>query len=187
NTLALRGDLAGDPSFDDLLERMNRTALAAYAHQDLPFEKLVEELQPERDPSRNPLFQVVLSVHNAGAAPAMRGLQVEPMAVFPGTTRFDLELYLRELADGLHGYIVFDSTLFDRGRIERLAGHLRSLLSAITTDPAARLSLLPLLSAAERQQLLEWAGPPVVPSSRALVHELFEAQAERTPASVAVE
>jgi amino acid adenylation domain-containing protein len=189
NTLVLRGDLAGDPTFGELVARTRGTALAAYAHQDLPFERLVEELRPERHLARNPLFQVMLAVQNAPLGRIeLPGLALSPLAFENPTAQLDLHLDTVE-ADGVWtADLVYATDLFDAATVHRLAAHLTVLAAAAVAAPASRLSALPLLSAAERHQLLqEWndTAPPAAPA--ACTHQLFELQAAREPAAVAVE
>jgi amino acid adenylation domain-containing protein len=198
NTLVLRADLAGDPAGRTLLGRCREAALGAYAHQDLPFEKLVEELSPRRDLSRTPLFQAMLAFQNAPFADAgieLPGLSLTPIAVEAPAARFDLTLSMVERRGGppptLAGALEWDAALFDRATAARLAGHLRVLLEELAADPGRRLSELPLLAAAERHQLLhEWAGdiPAGAPAGEdgALVHELIAARAALMPAASAV-
>ncbi|HKI01744.1 MAG TPA: amino acid adenylation domain-containing protein, partial [Thermoanaerobaculia bacterium] len=189
NSLVLRLDLSGEPGFRGLLGRVRETALGAYAHPDVPFERLVEELQPARDASRNPLFQVLFQVLDAALPPplTLAGLDVEPLPRSAGTARFDLELAFHETAGELAGLAELSSDLFDATTIQRLLGQYQRLLEGIVAAPEARLSDLPLLGEAERQQLLvEWndTGGPL--SGERLLHEPFAAQAARTPEAVAV-
>jgi amino acid adenylation domain-containing protein len=188
NTLALRTDLSGNPTFRALLARVRALTLAAYTHQDLPFEKLVEALQPERSLRHSPLFQVLLVLQNtAPAALRLDGLRVHRLAVTSGTAKFDLTLYLTERADGLLTSLEYSTELFDAATIERLLGHYRVLLEGVVTDPDQRLADLPLLTEAERQQLLvDWNATPTDAVPVACAHELFEAQVEQTPNAVAV-
>ena len=188
NSLALRTDLSGDPPFRELLGRVRAAALGAYDHQDLPFEKLVEELQPDRDMSRNPLFQVTFALQNAPAPPLDLGaLRVQPLAFDVNVTRFDLELHTWEHAGGLVGLFVYSTELFDAATIERMAGHLAALLEAAAEDPDRRLSELPLLTERERRQLVvEWNATTRERTREAPLHELIEAQAERTPEATAL-
>ena len=168
NSLVMRSDLSGNPTFRKFLERVRDVALHAYDHQDLPFEKLVEELDPDRDLSRNPLFQVAFALQNAPMQPLeLPGLTLEPAPLESGSTRFDLEVHLWEPAhglrslwqsqEGLSGFISYSTDLFDRDRIGRLIGHFQTLLEGIVANPDARLSDLPLLTPAEHQQIIfEW-------------------------------
>jgi amino acid adenylation domain-containing protein len=178
NSLVLRSDLSGNPTFCELLERVRNVALEAYEHQDLPFEKLVEELDPERDLSRNPLFQIAFALQNAPMQPLkLPGLTLEPAALESGSTRFDLEVHLWEPAHGLHslwrsqeglsGFVSYSTDLFDRDRIGRLVGHFHTLLEGIVANPAARLSDLPLLPTTEYQQIVNaWNRLPASFSGR---------------------
>jgi non-ribosomal peptide synthetase component F len=160
NTLVMRGDLAGDPAFLAHLAQVRSGALAAYAHQELPFEKLVEELAPRRSPGATPLFQVFLALQNTPLEPVeLPGVKLSPVDLAGGGSRFDLELSLAETDAGLAGSWMYDGDLFDRSTIARLAGHLESLLRSAVATPERRLSELALLSAAESQQILhEWRG-----------------------------
>jgi amino acid adenylation domain-containing protein len=189
NTLALRTDLSGDPSFRELLGRVREVALEAYAHQDLPFEKLVEQLQPERDLSRSPLLQVIFVLQNAPMTPLrLSGLTVTPLKVESKTAKFDLTLSLVEKTDTLTASVEYSTDLFDAATIGRMLGHFQTLLEGIVANPDQRLSDLPLLTEAERHQLLvEWNDTKTDYPANALIHELFEAQAARTPEAMAVE
>ncbi|MES1244774.1 MAG: non-ribosomal peptide synthase/polyketide synthase [Acidobacteriota bacterium] len=189
NTLALRGDLRGDPAVGELVARTRDAALAAYDHQDVPFEKLVEELQPHRDLAHAPLFQVMLVLQNVPLpAPELPGLAVDPVLVDQGVARFDLTLLLTETPRGLEGFWEHSAELFDRTTVARLGGWLAVLLEAAAADPGARLSELPLLGETERHQLrAEWGEGPALPADpAACLHELFEARAARTPEAVAL-
>ena len=167
NTLVLRADLSGDPSFRTLLGRVRATALGAYAHQDLPFEKLVEELQPARHPDRTPLFQVMFAFQSSTEPPGefAPGLTAERLPLDNETAKFDLTLYLSRTARGLESAWQYNTDLFEPGTIERMAGHFRTLLEGIVAHPDRRLSRLPLVSDAERRQLLaagcDTAHPPL--------------------------
>jgi len=182
NTLVLRGDLSGDPSFREMLARSREAALGAYAHQDVPFEKLVEELRPERDLSHSPLFQAMVILQNAPAeALELPELTVVPVGTDSGTTKFDLRLALMQTPDGLAGSLVYNRDLFDAATVERLGGYLETLLTAAVANPELPLSELPLLGEAERRQLLQW-GDARPASGRGLLHRLFEAQASHRTA-----
>jgi amino acid adenylation domain-containing protein len=192
NTLVLRTDLSGDPSFRELLGRVRETVLGAFEHEALPFEKLVEALQPERDLSRNPFFQVLYSFQGAGdfAAPAREapdgGLLLSQVELDSGTTRLDLEVYAFRGPLGLRLMVNFRRDLFEPDTIERLLGHLAVLLQAVAQDPDRRLSELPLLDAAERDRLRDWGCLPLPAPDGGCVHELVAAQAARTPTAPAV-
>jgi amino acid adenylation domain-containing protein len=187
NTLALRCDLAGDPQVRELLQRTRANALAAYEHQDLPFEQLVEALSPARDLSRNPLFQVMFVLQNAPLqAPRLPGLTFEPLPVDNHTTKFDLWLSLTEGPRSLGGSIEYSSDLFEAATIARLLEHFQVLLSAMVASLQQRISQLPLLSAAEEDLVLRrWnaTGRTYPPGC---LHQLIEAACERTPEAVAL-
>jgi amino acid adenylation domain-containing protein len=187
NTLVLRTSLAGDPTFTELLRRVRRTALDAYAHQDLPFERLVEELHPQRDLSRNPLFQVLLALQNAPMGSLeLSGLTISAQEFEWDTVRLDLEFHLHDLPDGLAGAMAYNADIFERETIRLLLLRFATLLEAVVAEPERRLSELTVLAPGERQQLLdEWArGEPLPPG--ATVHALFEAQAARAPEAAAL-
>ncbi|MFE9426948.1 amino acid adenylation domain-containing protein [Kitasatospora sp. NPDC006697] len=189
NTVVLRADLAGDPSFAELLRRVHEDVVAAYSHQDLPFERVVDELQPERDLARNPLFQVMFELQHAQSSPLrLDGLTVERVPSPWRTAKFDLTLALGRSADGgLHGLFEYATALFDRATVERMAGHYLTLLRSATAQPEAPLSRLVLLTGAEREQLVHgWnpAGQAGVPKD--CVPALFEQRAARTPDAPAV-
>jgi amino acid adenylation domain-containing protein len=190
NNLVLRADLAGDPAVLDLLALVRGTALAAYEHQDLPFERLVEALGVERSLARNPLFQVVFTLQNAPAAPfELPGLTLSPVALEVTTAKTDLLLTLAEAAGEetwLAGSFEYATDLFDAVRIERMAGHFLTLLAAAVADPSLRLADLPLLTPAERQQL-RWEWRPAAAASDAdCLHELFAQRAAAAPDAPAV-
>ncbi len=193
NTLVMRTDLSGDPSFRDLLGRVKQMALGAYAHQDVPFEKLVEELQPERDMSRNPLFQVVFQVFNllsagdTSAGDANEDDMVPFRQVDTGAAKFDLRLDLIENPHGLNGFIEYSTDLYNAASIERMAGHFQTLLSAAVSNTSQRISTLPLLTEPERLQLLvDWNQTSRDYPHSGCAHELVAAQARRTPNAVAI-
>ncbi len=188
NSLVLRSDLGGDPPFAELLRRERETALDAYAHQDLPFEKLVEELNPPRDLARTPLFQVMLILLNApGEALELPGLRLQPVAIDSRTAKVELTVYATDTAAGFDGFLEYNSDLFERPTMLRLLGHYRQVLEAAIADPAVRLAALPLLAAAERRQvLIDWnaTAAPIPPTT---LHGWIEQQARRTPGAAAVE
>ncbi|HEY2737049.1 MAG TPA: condensation domain-containing protein, partial [Thermoanaerobaculia bacterium] len=187
NTLVLRGDLTGDPSFGEHLERVRREALAVFGHQELPFEKLVGELVPERSLGATPLFQVLLALQNAPLGPVeLPGVSLEPLLLESGVTRFDLEVSFTETAAGLTGIVQYDAGQFDRTTIARLCGQLETVLRSAVASPERRLSDLALLTAAEHQQtLVEWRGVLGL-SPEATVPARLSAQASRTPEALAV-
>ncbi len=189
NTLVLRVDASGNPSFLELLARVRENALDAYAHQDLPFEKLVEALAPKRDLSRNPLFQASLVLQNTPPGELkLEGLDVQRVeGIGSESAKFDLDFELTESAGRLSGSIQYATDLFDAATIERLVGHWRVLLEGIVADPEQRISHLPLLTEAERHQLLiEWNDTAVEYPRDRCIHQLFEAQVERTPEATAL-
>jgi amino acid adenylation domain-containing protein/non-ribosomal peptide synthase protein (TIGR01720 family) len=191
NTLVLRAQLADDLSFRALLAQVRETCLGAYAHQDMPFERLVQDLAPERDVARSPLFQVSFTLHGAApagaAARASGSLAIGAGAVGTGTAKFDLSLGLRERVDGsIAGSFEFATDLFDASTIDRLIGHLLTLLAGAAADPDTSLRRLPILSGAEREQILVTWNATAVAHPPGLLHELVEAQADRTPGAVAV-
>ncbi len=187
NTLVLRGELGGRPRFCDLVVRAREMALGAYAHQDLPFERLVEELQPVRDLSRSPLFQVLLVLQNNPARPLeLPGLTLEAAEVDPGTAKLDLQLTLAETAGRLTGALSYAADLFDPSTAERMAGHLAILLAGAVADPGRTLAELPLLAPAERAQLAAWnATAAGYPEAGRTLPELFARQVAATPDAVA--
>ncbi len=189
NTLVLRTDLSGDPTFQELLDRVRQTALSAYAHQDLPFEKLVEELQPARNLSQTPFFQVMLNFRNIPKhAIEVQGLRIEDVETDNGVAIVDLFLDVVEKPEGLCCLFTYNLDLFDAGTMTRMLIHFQTLLEGITANPEQRISDLPLLSAAERHRLLvEWNQTKADYSTDQCIHELFETQVERTPERVAVE
>jgi amino acid adenylation domain-containing protein/non-ribosomal peptide synthase protein (TIGR01720 family) len=193
NMLVLRADLGGEagPGLElaGFLGRVRETTLSAFAHQDLPFEKLVLELQPERSLSRTPLFQVLFVLQNtpAGELSSPDGLTFAPLAVESTTAKFDLTLTLVEAGSGLAGTIEYKRDLFDSSMVRRMAQHLTNLLQGLSGAFAGRVSELPLLSAGERQQALaEWSRSREPVSASEPFHRLFEAQAARTPEAPAV-
>jgi amino acid adenylation domain-containing protein len=188
NTLVLRADTSGDPTVSDLLKRSRETALAAYAWQDLPFEKLVADLQPARDLSHTPLFQVLLAVQNAPEPPIeLPDLVVSPVRQPARTARFDLSLTVLDTEPELSGNLTYATDLFDAPTAERLLEHLAVLLATMAESPALRLSELPLATEAELAQILsEWSATADPTPADVCVHELFAQQAERTPLAPAV-
>ncbi len=198
NSLVLRTDLSGNPTFRELLGRVRETTIEAYDRQDLPFEKLVEELHPERDLSRNPLFQVVFALQNAPMQPLeLPGIKLSPLKFEVTTTRFDLELHLWEKGyglsglwsaetEGINGFLAYNTDLFDKQTISQFLGHFQTLLTVIVANPDIPIADLPLLSDSENHQLLkEWNQTSCTYSDK-LCHQLFELQAEKSPKEIAV-
>jgi amino acid adenylation domain-containing protein len=184
NTLVLRGDLRGEPSFVELLSRVREMCFGAYAHQDLPFEKLVEELQPQRDLSRSPLFQTTIQLQNITSLQYRSdgyGFNVKRQ-----TANFDLSLDLKEYLDGITAYFEYSTELFEAATIERLAQHFFILLESIVAEPTQPITRLELLPPAEREQLLvEWNQTAAAYPSQC-IHQLFARQAAATPNAVAL-
>ncbi len=188
NALVLRTDLSGNPCFRDLLQRVREVCLGAYGHQDLPFDRLVEELRLQRDLSRNPLFQVMFVLQNASLrAVELPGLTLSPVEADSETAHFDLILVVVDAEQGLTVSFVYNTDLFEAATIARMLGNFQTLLEAVVADPEQRLSDLPLLTDAERQQLLvEWNDNKTDYPRDLCIHQLFEAQAQRTPDAIAV-
>jgi len=193
NMLVMRTDLSGDPTFREALKRVKEVALGAYSHQDLPFEKLVEELHPERDLSRNPLFQVIVQLfnvpgtHNEQQAEATPATGDSSPEVKNTTAKFDLRVDLWDTIEGMGGQVEYSRDLFEAATIERMVMHFQTLLEAIVENPDQRLSELRLITDAERGQLLEgWNQTETAYPGDACIHELFEEQVERTPDAVAL-
>ncbi|WP_449060313.1 condensation domain-containing protein [Planomonospora algeriensis] len=190
NVLAIRAELAGDPAFRELLGRVRRSTTEAYAHQDLPFERLVGELGIARDVSRPPVFQVGLAFqsYRDGPRPPWPGLTAEPFDLEARAARFELELFLEEEPEGLRGLFVYNSDLFGAETVADLAAHFAALLRAAVAAPDTRVSALEILPPEERERILALGAGPRVPYDReATLGALFEAQAARTPDAVAVE
>ncbi|HZI04421.1 MAG TPA: condensation domain-containing protein, partial [Archangium sp.] len=188
NTLVLRTRFDGHTPFRELLTRVRETALGAYAHQDVPLEKLVEELQPQRDLSRSPLFQVMFTFQNTRLPDAARaGLELGLMEVDNRTSKFDLELVLTDSAEGFRGRFEYSTDLFDERTVARLSEHLRSVLESAVSRPEQPVGDIPLLGEAEKHQLLvEWNDTHADVTLDTCFHQLFEAQVARTPQAVAV-
>ncbi|MEW6738231.1 MAG: AMP-binding protein, partial [Acidobacteriota bacterium] len=189
NTLVLCTDLSGDPSFQELLGRVREVALGAYAHQDLPFEKLVEELQPQRDISRTPLFQVMFVLQNAPMETwSLTGLTLSEIETESKIARFDLIISMVETTDGLKGWFQYNTDLFDATTISRMATHFQNLLASVVAAPQQCISTLPLFSETEQQQLLvAWNNTKFEYLQDISIQELFEQQTKLTPDAIAVE
>ena len=188
NTLVLRTDTSGDPAFRELLRRVRKNFLDIYEHRDLPFEQLVKELKPERDLGRNPLFQIVFALHNVPfSSPELSNLAVEKVEGEDTITKFDLEVSLQENLEGLSGSFVYNRDLFDAATIERMAAHYQILLESIAAKPDQRLSELPILTGAERHQMLyEWNSTARNYPVDTCIHHVIEYQAAESPDAVAV-
>ena len=188
NALVLRTDLSGNPSFRELLRQVREVCLGAYSHQDLPFDRLVEELHLKRDLSRNPLFQVMFALQNAPLrALELPGLTLSPVEGDSETAHFDLTLQIVDTGQELTAALVYNTDLFEAGTIARMLGNFQTLLEAMVADPEQRISDLPFLTETERQQLLvEWNGTRTDYPKDKCLHQLFEEQVRRTPDAIAV-
>jgi amino acid adenylation domain-containing protein len=188
NTLVLRTDLSGSPTFREVLARVKQVCLEAYEHQDVPFQKLVEDLQPERSLGHAPLFQVMFVLQSAPPQPPaeMPGLTMHPVEVDEEGARFDLSLSFLEESGGLKGVLSYSTDLFDAATIRRMVGHLEVLLEGVAADPERALGELALMTGEELRQLDEWNRTGVEVPEPLCAHELFERQAARTPDAVAV-
>jgi amino acid adenylation domain-containing protein len=189
NMLVLRAELSGEPTFREYLGRVRERALAAYAHQEVPFLKVVEALARKRDPSRNPLFDVSFALENTPlGALRLAGVEVsEVSGIYGETAKFDLSISATEHGGGIGVTIEYATDLFDAATIERMAGHWRVLLEGIVADPERRVSHLPLLTAGERERLLvQWNATAVDYPHAQCLQELFEAQVQRTPQASAL-
>ncbi|MBW4507961.1 MAG: amino acid adenylation domain-containing protein [Scytonematopsis contorta HA4267-MV1] len=188
NTLVIRSDLSGNPSFITLLQKIKEKTLQAYAHQDLPFEKLVETLQPERNLNHSPLFEVMFVLQNAPMSNLkLTNLEFTPLELEQVTAKFDLTLSITETETGLQGLWEYKTDLFEETTIARIIGHFQTLLSEVINTPELEICQLPLLSSLERHQLLvEWNDTAVSYPQHQCIHQLFEAQVDSTPNAVAV-
>lgn len=188
NTLVFRTDLTGNPGFRDLLQRVKEVALEAYMHQDIPFEKLIEELHPERELSLNPLFQVMFTLQNAQQERlALASLQLDHIPTESQTAKVELELSLWEFSGELVGDVRYNTDVFEAATIARMFEHFRILLQGIVADAEQRILELPLLTHTERQSLLyEWNDTLAAYPRDSCIHHLFEAQARCTPDAIAI-
>ncbi|HYO59462.1 non-ribosomal peptide synthetase, partial [Archangium sp.] len=189
NALPVRADLSGNPSLLEVLGRVRGTTLAAFAHQEAPFEKLVEVLGVARDLSHTPIFQTMMVLHNTPMPTVeLGGLTLSGMDIDTGSAKFDLMLELREGAEGLRGGIEYNTDLFEPEMVARMAGHFQKLLEGWVARPEQRLSELSLLTAEERHRLLvEWNSERAEYPTDRTIHQLFEEQVERTPEAPAVD
>ena len=186
NTLVVRVDASSDPTFRELLRRVRESAVGAFAHQEFPFEKLVEVLRPERDPSHTPIFQVMMALQNAPRDAARLGsLLLRPVRLDPGFSKFDLTLDVTPIGEGMRAELEYSGDLFERETAERLLGHVGTLLESALARPAERLSRLPLLTGPERERLLFGWNPPADSPAVPNVHERFESQVAQRPGAVA--
>ncbi|MET0623231.1 MAG: amino acid adenylation domain-containing protein [Pyrinomonadaceae bacterium] len=187
NTIVMRCDLSGDPTFRELLARVRETSLGAYAHQELPFEKLVEELQPERSLNRNPLFQVMFILRTTSdSSLTLPGVTIEPLDLDPGIARFDLETFVNESESGLGVLFKYNTDLFDDATVTRMWGHFSNILEGVVAAPEQKISALPLLTEDERRMLAEWNQTARDYPAGQTMTRLFEEQVRRTPEAAAV-
>jgi amino acid adenylation domain-containing protein len=189
NTLVLRTDLSDNPTFRELLKRVYNMAAEAYAHEDLPFEKLVEALQPDRSLSHTPLFQVMFIFQNTPADMALGSLSIKPVEVDTGTARFDLTLAINATPQGLFGVMQYDQDIFDASTIRRFLNRFEMILAALVAQPDQRILDIPLLNDAEQRFVIDtWnrVQPSETPTVASSIHELFESQVVKTPDAVAV-
>ncbi|MGD1948562.1 MAG: amino acid adenylation domain-containing protein, partial [Leptolyngbyaceae cyanobacterium] len=187
NVLVLRTDLSGDPTFQEVLKRVYEVTMDAYTYQDLPFEKLVEVLQPERSLSHTPLFQVMFVVQNAPTPELLLSdLTIQALETNIITSKFDLTLALREGPEGLEGFVEDNTDLFKPETIDRLMGHYQQLLKQVVANPEHPLSALGLLTPDEQTQLQQWQLPQPNYPRGGCIHQLVETQADRTPEATAV-
>ncbi|PNW59511.1 UNVERIFIED_CONTAM: hypothetical protein BEN50_05240 [Euhalothece sp. KZN 001] len=186
NTLVLRTDLSANPSFREVLQRVRETALGAYSHQDIPFEKLVEVLQPKRDITRSPLFQVLFAFHDVPILPELPDLDLTLLDADSGTAKFDLSLLLRLDAEkGLVGILEYNRDLFAEETIVRMRNHFQILLQQLVTNPEQSITNLSFLTAKEEEQFAQWNHTTVAYPEKC-VHELFREQATKTPHQIAI-
>lgn len=188
NILVLRINVAGDPHFYKLLKQVQQVCLEAYAHQDFPFEQLVEALNPDRILDQTPLFQYMFSFNTVMQLEMKLGdLVIEPLNLYPGMGKHDLFLAIEESLEKLQVKVEYNTDLFDAATIDRLLGHYQTLLEGIVAHPEQRLSALPLLSSAEMAQVLvSWNATQITYPQNLCLHQLFEAQVERSPEAIAV-
>ena len=189
NTLVLRTNYSGSPSFRETLRRVRETCVEAFAEQDFPFEKLVEELQPQRDLARHPMFQVMFAFQNT-PVPALElaGLRSETVEIDGRMTKFDLTFSLIDREHGIAGHIEYSTDLFNHDTIERMARHFQTLLEGIAADPDQSIATLPIMTEPElRQILFHWNDTTADYPKDKCIHELFEEQVDRTPEALAVE
>ncbi|MGW2326184.1 non-ribosomal peptide synthase/polyketide synthase [Streptomyces sp. NPDC001700] len=187
NTLVLRSRVRADRPFGELLQEVRDTVLDAFAHQDVPFERIVDTLQPERDTSRTPLFQVMVALHNLGSeVPSLPGLAVEAVRIPSRTAAFDLGFDFVEHQGALTGFVEYNTDLFDAETVRRMTRQLRLLLEAVADDPGRPVGELPLLTARERHTVLEEWNATALPVADTTFPRLFEEQAARTPHATAL-
>lgn len=187
NTLIMCGDFSGNPNFQELLKRTQEMTIGAYAHQNLPFEKLVAELNPKRDPSRSPLFQVMFQLQITSRQTfQLPGLRLSRLEIGDVVSHFDLVLDIIDTTQGLTGELTYNTDLFDAATITRMIGHYQTLLEGIVANPERQISRLPLLSEDERHQILvDWNNTQIDHPKEICIHQLFRKQVKQTPDAVA--
>ncbi len=185
NNLALRVDLSGDPSFGELLARVRRVALEAYGHYELPFEMLLEELKPERDLTRSPIFQVMFTLQSSPTATThLRDLSLSSRELDTRTSKFELFVVMQERGPELGGYVEYNTDLFELSTIQRMLSHFERVLQAALRTSDEKISRLPLMGEEERRQLVDGWNNTQAAYPQHCIHQLFEAQAERTPSQI---
>ena len=188
NTVVLRSDLSKTPSFRQLLQRVKPVTLGAYAHQDIPFDHLVQALHPDHKPGQNPFFQVLFNLQNTpNLDRSLPGLTLTPIELDNGTSKFDLFLELAEQPAGMSGYFEYSTDLFRAETITRMSHHLINLLNAIVANPDCSIAALPLLSETELHQIAAWNKTQADYPKNQCLHELVEAQVRETPDAIALE
>lgn len=188
NTLVIRTNLKGNPTFQELLGKVRETTLQAYAHQDVPFERVVEAVQPVRLLSHTPIFQVVFAMQNAPTQPvSLSEISLEPIEVNRGTTKFDITLFIEEIDAGLSGTLEYNTDLFEAATIQRMAGHWQTLLQAAAEAPYTPVNQLPMLTPSEKQQMLVAWNDNVLPYDQTIcLHEIINRQAIQQPDAIAL-
>jgi amino acid adenylation domain-containing protein len=187
NTLVLRPDITGNPTVKEFLARVGQVALDAYDHQDLPFERLVQELNPERDLSRNPVFQIIFAFRNSESVPVLPNIYVRPVSIPCEVAKFDLSSTVTESKDFFQISFTYNTDLFNADTIERMVGHFQRLLEGVVANPEQRIGELPLLTESERHQLLvDFNDTKTDYPKDKCIQELFEAQVEKTPDAIAL-
>ncbi|GLV55543.1 hypothetical protein KDH_23870 [Dictyobacter sp. S3.2.2.5] len=187
NTLVLRGDVSGEPTFRELVARVREMCFDAYAHQDLPFEQLVEALHPDRHLSHSPLFQVLFTLQNTqGASLEGNGLKVRALETGTTTSKFDLALFISEQGHGMKAELEYNTDLFDVETIEGMLAHFQTLLASIAANPDIPIKEIQLLTARERRQIIDWNRTQQDYPATATLHQLFEERVTHTPDALAV-
>ena len=189
DTVALRTELKGNPSFRELMTRVQLAVAEAYSHRAAQFDQVVDSVKPQRDLSYSPLVQVMLNWRDRDEQPQFMGLsgfRTEPLLAHSETAKFDLTLTITDTEDDILLEAEYNTDLFDDARVVRMVGHLRTLLEGVVTDSEERVGYLPMLTTAERDQLVEWNRTEATHPKDRCLHELFEEQVERTPGAVAV-